>query len=155
MANTIMLNEHFVEENRHVAEVAITPGELVDYNADPKRDIIPHATAGDKAAAWFAMENELAGEGIEVDYAVGDQVKVGMAQAGCKVFAFLDFSSLATVQGSFLESAGNGNLRVHVPQVEGGTGSIDPIRVGQIIAKAEQIIASPATGRSRIEIRVL
>lgn len=103
-----LLGEPIQNEDDKAAE-AITPGHLVDFNG--AGNLIKHATAGQHCAKTFAMEREEMGAGINVDYAIGDTVKVGHFKSGDRVLAFIA-SGQNLVKGNRLESAGNGTLRV-------------------------------------------
>jgi hypothetical protein len=102
-----LLGEPIQNEDDKAAE-AITPGHLVTFNGSG--DLIKHATAGGNAARAFALEREEMGDNIDVAYAIGDTVKVGVFGAGTRVNALIA-SGQNLVKGDFLESAGNGGLR--------------------------------------------
>jgi len=95
--------------NEHgVASEAITPGHLVQGVTT----IAKHATAGGAAARTFALERDEMGDDINTAYAIGDVVKVGSFSPGDVVNAIVA-SGAAIAAGSFVESAGNGLLRVY------------------------------------------
>lgn len=96
------------EEMCEAAE-AITPGHLVGWNAGGL--LVKHATAGGNAARNFALEREELGDDIDTAYASGDQVKVGAFKQGDRVYSIIA-SGQDIEKGEFLESAGNGKLRV-------------------------------------------
>ena len=94
--------------NEHgVAAAAITPGMLVQGVTS----LTPHSTASGTAARTFALERDEMGDGIEVPYKIGDVVKVGSFAPGDVVNALVA-SGAAIAAGSFLESAGDGTLKV-------------------------------------------
>ena len=88
----------------------ILPGSLV---ALTRQDTIRvHPTAGSKTSAMFALENELLGLGIDDNYVVNDLVQVGQCKPGDWVLATLAAAATKVWEGEFLESAGDGTLRL-------------------------------------------
>lgn len=122
----------------YAASAAITPGNLVEFvSAGSCRK---HATAGGTAAKSFAMERDEMGKNIDVAYASGDTVKIGYFHAGQHVNALIG-SGQNIARAAFLESAGDGTLRVY--------GS------GVILAQALEAVnntAGPAAARLRVQI---
>ena len=108
-----------------IASVAITPGYLLERITTTIR---PHTTAGADAAPLFAVENDIVGDGIDVDYEVNDTTLFGVMPAGAEVFALLPASAAAIVVGDLLESNGDGTLRIVAAIADLGgtlTGTID------------------------------
>jgi hypothetical protein len=97
--------------NEKVAAGAITPGHLVYLTSAGK--VAVHNVAGGNAMPFFAFEDEYQGKGINDAFAADDPVQVWTAGRGDEVFAILKNGENAAI-GSFLESAGNGELQVHV-----------------------------------------
>jgi hypothetical protein len=62
----------------------------------------------------FAFENELAGKTITDQYAIGDQVLCMVCAPGAEVLMVLAASAAAIVIGDYLESAGDGTVRLGV-----------------------------------------
>ena len=119
MANTIDLNGSALNKELDAAG-AITPGHLIER--DGSGTVVVHSTAAARAAAMFARENDLLGADITVAYASGDRVQMLMFPKGGEVNALVAASATAIVVGDFLESAGDGTLRLMVPVVDlGGT----------------------------------
>jgi len=148
--NTIVLTKAYaVFEDRRKAGAAISPGALLEIDAND--DFIPHSEAGGNATPVFARENSLLGKGLDADIVSGDQVPAAYMQAGGLVVGRLDASSTDAAAGDPLESAGNGNLRVHIPQVDLGAG--EDVNVSQIVGYAEEDLAAPASGSSFIRLR--
>jgi len=151
--NTVVQTaRHFVREDRRKAAAALTPGQLLEI--DSNGDWALHSTAGGPSQKAVAMENDLAGEGIDTDIASGDLAPVAILQSGALFVGRLDNASANVVAGDPIESNGNGNVRKHVPQNLdlGGTGTVD-IRVDQIIGYADEDVNSPASGSSKLQIR--
>ena len=111
MANTIDLNGSALNKEL-IAAGAITPGHLLVR--DGSGTVVVHATAAGRAAAMFARENDLKGDDITVAYISGDLVQMLFFPKGGEVNALVAASAPAIVVGDFLESAGDGTLRVPV-----------------------------------------
>ena len=125
MANTIDLNGSALNKELDAAG-AITPGHLIER--DGSGTVVVHSTAAGRAAAMFARENDLKGDDITVAYASGDRVQMLMFPKGGEVNALVAASAPAIVVGDFLESAGDGTLRVPVDEADLAgtlTGTVD------------------------------
>ena len=92
------------------ASAVLTPGDLIEINSGQWRR---HGTAAKNAVAAFALERDEMGDDIDVNYASGDNVKVGFFGKGMRVNAFIA-SGQNLSKGAFLESAGDGTLRALV-----------------------------------------
>lgn len=111
MANTILLKgRDKVTRKEYAAGTAINPGYLLALAADG--DVDPHAGAGLNQSSMFAFENELEGSGITHAYVVGEQVLCMVCAPGVEVLAVLAANALAIVIGDYLESDGDGTLRI-------------------------------------------
>lgn len=138
-----------IRENRD-ADVAITPGELLDIAANDNLE--PHGTAAINAAAIVALEpiGVEAASGVNIidtDYAIGDTVRAWYPQKGAEGLMFLDSTSANAAAGDFLESSGNGNLRVLVTDT-----ATDDTQRESVVAIANEDVTSPGSGRSRIRV---
>lgn len=91
------------------AASAVSPGDLVITNNAGK--VLRHATAAAKPGLLFAIENEIFGKGVEVDYAATDRVLCEACTPGMLVNVNIAAAAPAIVIGDFLESAGDGTLR--------------------------------------------
>lgn len=91
-----------------MADAAVSPGDLIIQTTT---GCIRHATAAAKPGALFAIENEIFGNGVEVDYAANDRVLAEACEPGMMVNVTIAPAAAAIVAGNFLESAGNGTLR--------------------------------------------
>jgi len=157
MANKILIDDRpgdaLIREDMK-AGVAITPGELLQQSADD--DLDPHGSAGLSAETMWALEQlgeepPAGTDQIDHDYAAGDRVRAAITRPGVRVNAFLDASSANAVAGqSYLESAGNGNLRVVVAD----TATAQDER-HSLVAVADEDKTSPGSGRTRIVVRSL
>lgn len=108
-----------VEEDK--AASAITPGMIMSH--DSSGDWVPHASAGGAWCRAVAMHRE---EGVgssfgtanDIDsaYAVGETVKSGYFAPGQRFNALIP-SGHAITKGNYLESNGNGYLRVYAAGV--------------------------------------
>lgn len=133
----ILLGNELVTQNEdNAAAEAITPGHLINY--DSNGDWVKHATAGGATIARFALEREELGQDMNDDYAIRDTVKAGLCPAGVRVNAIIASGQNIT-KGNFLESAGNGTLRV--------------LAAGTRLAQAlESVNANTGAARLRVEI---
>jgi hypothetical protein len=91
------------------ANAAITPGHLVELMSTGKLRV--HATAGGSAQRAFALEDELQGRPITTAYTAANKAQYGIFRAGDVVNAIL-YNGETAIIGSFLESQGDGTLRV-------------------------------------------
>lgn len=116
--NTIKLKKYVDIINEFVAAGTITPGHLLVLGSGGT--VAVHNTAGGNHTNFIALENELHGDGINVDYASGDPVQVWVGCRGEVAYMLLNDGENAAI-GVALESAGNGRLRVHIPTVDSAT----------------------------------
>jgi hypothetical protein len=90
-----------------IASEAITPGHLIELMTTG--EIRKHTGSGGNVLPMFAVENELAGGGIDDAYAHEDPVSVWVPGRGSIVNALLADGQTIVI-GDWLESAGNGTL---------------------------------------------
>ena len=94
---------------------AVTPGHLVARSAGT---YIAHGTAAANAAKLFALEtpyqsNLPAGtKAIDKAYASGDSMRVAHCRSGDVIYALLAANAAAVTDGAYLESAGDGTIRI-------------------------------------------
>jgi hypothetical protein len=147
--NTIKLKKYsdVIEEYEVAAGVTITPGMLIEMNADGK--VLPHSAVGEFAEKMFALENELEGKGIDDNYVADDKVQCWIAGRGDQVNALLaDGQDIAI--GDLLESDGNGYLQEAV--AESASGATYP---GSVVGVALETLNNASGGPVRIKIRVI
>jgi hypothetical protein len=145
---TIILRGAGINKER-VAAVVITPGYLVDENASGL--LKPHSTAGKNASPAFARENEVIGSDITVDYAINDQVLYTVLPPGAEVYALVAASASAIIIGSFLESAGDGTLRIATTDA-----ATDDTQRAAVVGKALVALDNSSGGaEARIKIEVV
>jgi hypothetical protein len=96
------------ERREAKAEGIITPGMLLKITATG--GFIPHNVAGANARRIVAVENDLMGQGIDVNYAIGDFVQAEEVPVG-DVYGLVAAAAAAIAVGDLLESAGNGTVR--------------------------------------------
>jgi hypothetical protein len=108
MANTIIAKGKGVRMER-LAGGAITPGHLVMLNSD--NEFVVHATARQRAAPIFAIEQELFGRDLDSAYAENDHTLAEFCTPGMEVYAVFAAASHTIAIGELLESAGDGTLR--------------------------------------------
>ena len=146
-----MSNEILLRGNPGIREVkataAITPGHLVDKNTGAV-----HASAGGNAAPVFA--DRQIGKLPDDAYASGDTVALLECQGAEGIFALVAAEATAITKGAPLESAGDGTLRLHVPQAvdEGGTATYT-INTRAIVAYASEAVDNSA-GETPVRIKV-
>lgn len=132
------------ERHEDTAIAAITPGYLCEQIA---AGVQAHSTAAENAIATFAVEREMVGDGIDVDYAALDTVLLATARKGDIINALLAASAAAIVRGDYLESAGDGTLRIQTAAAattEAGRASV--------VAVAEEAVDNSGGGS---EARIL
>ena len=97
-----------------LADVALTPGELVAIEGDGELE--PHGTANGAAQPMFCVENPYADPGssaaIDTDYAADVTARYVYAQRGDLVYAFIKASETLVEGASYLGSDGAGALQV-------------------------------------------
>jgi hypothetical protein len=93
----------------YTANAAITPGHLVEVMSTGKVRV--HATGGGTAQTMFALEDENQGKEIGDAYSSDNVCRVGIFRPGDEVFGLLYNGENAAI-GNFLESQGDGTLRV-------------------------------------------
>lgn len=130
---------------------AITPGHLLQRDSDG--DVTVHGTAGGNAGAIFAVENDIAGDDITHAYANTEVCKFAACYPGCEVYAWLKDGETASI-GSFLESAGDGSLKV--ADEDGDSAGLE--RTNSIVAVALEAVnlsASANTTNARIKVEIV
>lgn len=154
MSNTIKIKKYSDVIEEMVANATITPGMLVEEMSTGK--VRAHATAGGNVLPMFALENELAGKGIDDDYAATDPVQVWIPNRGDVVNAIL-YNGETAVIGSFLSSQGNGTLKVHDPIVDSAA-DVETIYypiVGVAIEAVDMSGSSGVDPSGRIKVRII
>lgn len=89
----------------------ITPGHLIERAS--ATTVRKHGSAGGNAMKMFAVEDDLQGKDITDVYAASARIQCMLAQRGDIVNALLANGQSAVAGTSYLESAGDGTLRVH------------------------------------------
>lgn len=109
--NMIQLKGEFIRKELPAA-AAITPGHLVER--DSSNEFAIHSDAAGPHGSCFAVEDELQGTTITDDYTAADRVQVNYQVRGNEVMARLspDLAGTPVVTGNFLESNGDGDLRL-------------------------------------------
>ncbi len=148
MSNTILLKGRGIRKEG-VALLALSPGELVERNASDQ--IIAHATAAGNASPAFVVENELLGSEITVDYAALDNVVYETMPRGAEVLARLAAAAAAVIIGNYLESAGDGTLRITTT----AAATANTARSGIIARAIEAVDNSGGGGEVFIKVEIL
>lgn len=106
------VNRGGVKFKEALGGVAITPGELLAFNAS--NALIPHGTANGAGLQMVAVESPTAvpssSTAIDTDYASGDTVKYYVPQRGDVLYMWLADGENVD-QGDPLSSDGNGDLQ--------------------------------------------
>ncbi len=132
----------------------ITPGHLVERSSGNQG--VVHPTSGGNAQKIFAVEDDIQGNGIDDDYASGEQGQFDWYRAGDEVYAWAQGLGTAIVIGSALMSAGDGTLILHVaPDLE-VSGAAPDLALNQIVAYALEAVDLSASGSddARIQIEI-
>ena len=154
--NTIKVKKYSDHIEEITAAGAITPGHLIEE--DSSGTCVVHNSAGENVLPMFALEDELQGKDITDAYASGDKVQVWIPYRGDQVYALLADGENAAI-GSFLESNGDGTLKVHAA---GSAGVVEyPLA---IVAQATEAVdnsessgaeSSGLYGAQRIVVRIV
>ena len=154
---TIKVKKYSDLIEEHVAEHAvITPGMLVTPSSANK--VRPHNEAEGNAIPMFALEDELQGKNIDVNYAIGDPVQVWIPGRGDQVYAILKDDENVAV-GDFLVSAGNGELQKKTLLESMESHAVDS-RMTIVAQAIEAVDLSDSSGtwpasRRRIKVRIV
>lgn len=142
--NTIILKGYVNIRDEKVAVAGITPGHLVERTSADKVKV--HATAGGSVNNLFAVEDNYQGNDITDAYVADDLVMLIKPVPGEQIYGIADGTSGTTIAiGDFLESAGDGSLRVKTQASAGVTEF-----AGSIVGVALE--AASAGGRFALEI---
>lgn len=136
-----------------VAAEAITPGEILAWDATP--ELIPHGSAGGNWLGLIAVEEDFVGDDIDTDYATSDTVQVAYPRRGDVVYAFLAAGENVS-KGDPLESDGAGALQAHTPQAvdEGGAATYTIYADGIVGYAEEDKNNSGGSVRVRVKVRI-
>lgn len=86
----------------------ITPGHLITLGSG--NTVVVHASAGAFHHGWIAVENALAGDDLDHNYASGEVVQIHHIRPG-DVFFGIAVAANSIVIGDRLESNGNGEVK--------------------------------------------
>lgn len=142
--STISLKAPGVRDEGAASE-AITPGHLVELGGS--NDYQKHSSAGGDVIPTFALENDVIGDDITVDYESGDQMQVETFHKGSEVYAWLAGGENVS-KGNYLESAGDGTLQ----QV--GTASSSGANMPVVGVALEAVNISGTSVGQRIKVRI-
>ncbi len=148
MPNTIVLKGKGIRKER-ISGGAINPGHLIERTSTGT--VIVHAGAGLNTQSMFAIENEVIGGEIDTAYASGDNVLYEVLPPGAEVNALLAAAATAVVAGDYLESDGDGTLRILTTD----TATDDTQREACVAVALESVDNSGGGGEVRIKVEVL
>lgn len=156
--STIILTGDGCQRKEGIASEAITPGHVIEFGGS--NDVQKHSNDGGNVAPIFAIENDIAGDGIDVAYASGDQVLYYHAQRGDVIYAYLADGENAS-KGDYLSSNGDGTLKVHADPAAASNGTLsasESLPAAPLVGFANEAVdlsASSNTADGRIKITVL
>lgn len=148
--STIVLKGDPINKERD-AGGAITPGHLLQLDSDG--DVTVHNSAGGNATRWVARENDVAGDDIDTAYASGEVVQIASCRPGDECYMYLADGETAVI-GSFLESAGSGQLKV-VDTTADSSGIDNSQSVVAMALEAVDLSASANTAAARIKVEIV
>ena len=125
-----------------IANAAITPGQLIEVMSTGK--VRKHATAGGFHQRKISVEDSLQGNGISDNYAADAKCQWVNAEPGQVMYMLLADGESATPD-EFLESNGNGDLRVYTSGTRVG-------RAMDTLDLSDSSGADPSSRRIRVEI---
>ncbi len=148
---TVKLKKYADIINEYDAVAGITPGHLLELTSANK--VQAHSTEGGNAVAYFALEDELQGKGIDDAYIAADKVQVWVAGRGDEVYALLANGENVS-PGDLLESAGDGTLKKHVA---GSAGVVEyPLAIiAQALEAVDMSGSSGVDPSGRICVRIV
>lgn len=133
-----------------LAAGAINPGYLLERTSGAST-VQAHSTAAGNAQAMFAVENEYEGNDIDDAYALDDTTFFEHVQRGGMVYALVAAAAAAIVEGDYLESAGDGTLRVLTADAATDEGQ----RAAVVAIAREDVDNSLGGSEARIKVEVL
>lgn len=153
--NTIKLKKYLDVIMEYEANAAITPGHLVELVSTGK--IQKHSTAGGNVLPMVALEDELWGKTIDDAFANGDKVQTWICVRG-EVANLILADGENVVKGDFLESAGDGTVRKHVPKIDSAA-DVETIYAASIVGIATEAVdmsdSAGADPSGRIAVMIL
>ncbi len=153
-AKTITLKGTGMQEEALANAAGVKPGHLLYLMSTGK--VAVHPTAGGNAEKMFAIEDELQGNGIDDAYAISNLVQYKIMERGSWVNAILKNGENVAI-GDPLESAGNGELQKHTPDVDSAA-DVETIYglgiVGYAIAAVNMSGSSGVDPSGRIAVRI-
>jgi len=158
---TIKLKKYSDVIEEYEAHATIIPGMLLALNSD--NEVLAHNVSTGNAEKMFALEDELQGKGIDDDYTAGDKVQCWIAGRGDQVNALLRDEESAAI-GDFLESDGEGRLKVYGADIPDSSFYIYPLQIVGVALEAVDLSTLPEGSESsaggtyhnpRIRIRVV
>lgn len=153
LEHTISIIPGVYVQKEAIAAAAINPGNLVEITSATADTVQNHSSAGQPAQRAFAVEDEGQGNEIGDAYVAANEVVYRIFAPGAEVLAHLANGQNAA-KGDFLESNGDGTLRVYAAS---SAGAVEyPSSIVGIAMEAVDMSGSsgadPATDRIRIEI---
>ena len=149
----ILAGTYIHKEGTVKASTTILPGHLLDYETDGKIKL--HGGAGLNASRMFAIENAMMGLGITDAYVstttVLQNILFGVFHNGSEVYALVPAGAAAIAIGDWLESVGDGTLRLSVSD----TAVNDTQREGSVARALEAVNNSGGGTPVRIRVEIV
>jgi hypothetical protein len=130
-------------------EAGILPGMLLQRDAGG--NYIAHNAIASNAQKLFALSNLADARGIADVYPIGDRVRGLYAQPGDLINAALGDSAAAITIGDYLESSGDGYLRLVTTSIS----TTDAQRVSLVAVATEDVDNSAGPAGTRILVEAL
>lgn len=146
---TVLLKGDHFRKQREAAGT-ITPGQLLVLGTGDT--VLRHATAHGWHNRWFAVENDIAGDDLDDNYASGEVVQIQAARPGDEIYAFLADGQNVAI-GALLSSNGNGDLRAIL--ADSSDVVIEPVAVAMALEALDlsgSPLVDPASRRIKVEV---
>ena len=128
-----------VEDNTRAAAAALSPGHLIEKTSADKYQ--KHSTAASNAVRCIAEEQAELNKGTTDAYAQNDLVKAYNLLPGEQAYFRVAAGASAIVIGNFLESAGDGTVRLL-----GTDAATDQAQRESVVARADEAVDNSGGG---------
>lgn len=146
---TILLKGRGIRKEGITGVAALQPGYIVEREGDGT--IIAHETAAGNMSPAVVVENELLGDEITTPYAIGSQVVYEVLPRGAEFLAVLAANAAAIIVGSYLESDGDGTVRI----LTAAAATSQAARAGVCLRAIEAVDNSAVGVEAFIQVEVL
>lgn len=133
------------------SDSTIYPGYLIRQTST---GLAVHATAGQKCAAMFAIEDSLQGNDIDDAYTSGNQLQYVHARPGDEILAVLK-NGQNVAKGALLESGGDGTLQAYAADSAGAAEPDVPIAFAREALNLSTSAIGDVLSERRIVVQIL